>query len=43
MDWHDIPFPAQATVTPGCFLGLPADPARGSRTLRVILDGLRGA
>ncbi|GAB2799280.1 TetR/AcrR family transcriptional regulator [Streptomyces daliensis] len=43
VDWHDIPFLAQAAVTPGCFLGLPADPARGPRTLRVILDGLRGS
>ncbi|MFC7329046.1 TetR/AcrR family transcriptional regulator [Marinactinospora rubrisoli] len=40
VDWQDMPFLAQAAVTPGCFLGLPADPARGLRTLRVILDGL---
>ena len=43
VDWQDIPFLAQAAVTPGCFLGLPADPARGPRTLRVILDGLHGS
>ncbi|WP_405804054.1 TetR/AcrR family transcriptional regulator [Streptomyces sp. NBC_01187] len=43
VDWQDIPFLTQAAVTPGCFLGLPADPARGPRTLRVILDGLHGS
>ncbi|KOG86391.1 TetR/AcrR family transcriptional regulator [Streptomyces varsoviensis] len=43
VDWHDIPFLAQAAATPGCFLGLPADPGRGQRTLSVILDGLHGS
>ncbi len=43
VDWRDIPFLAQAAVTPGCFLDLPADPARRTRTLRVVLDGLHAS
>lgn len=40
VDWQDIPFLAQATVGEGCFLGLPADPARRQRTFAIVLDGL---
>ncbi|WP_203236616.1 TetR/AcrR family transcriptional regulator [Nocardia panacis] len=43
LTWHDIAFVLAAVPTPPSTLGLTAAPDQWTRTLRIVLDGLRPA